>query len=105
MDVLLDAVQPLGDVQLYCPDLAAYRYVIAATNAVVFGFAVGMSTVSFRFDERMTARRCKREARPFPSAETSGWQSFTIGRMPPGPPWTSGSGARHAYMYARTRRL
>jgi hypothetical protein len=56
VDVLLDAVQPLGDVQLYCPDLAAYRYVIAATNAVVFGFAVGMSTVSFRFDERMTAR-------------------------------------------------
>lgn len=55
-DVLHDAVRPLGDVQLFCPDPAAYRYVLASTADVVFGFAVGMSTVAFRLDARMKAR-------------------------------------------------
>lgn len=55
-DVLLDAVHPLGDVQMFCPDHAAYRYVIASTNGIVFGFAAGMSTVAFRLDARMRRR-------------------------------------------------
>jgi hypothetical protein len=55
-DLLTDAVQPLGDVQLFCPDPALYRYVIASTRDVVFGLAIGMSTVAFRLDARMKAR-------------------------------------------------
>ena len=34
VDVLLEAVHPLGDVQVFCPDHASYRYVLASTNAV-----------------------------------------------------------------------
>lgn len=56
VDVLLEAVHPLGDVELFCPDHAQYRYVLASTRGIVFGFAVGMSTVAFRLDERMTSR-------------------------------------------------
>jgi hypothetical protein len=39
VDILTEAVQPLGDVQLFCPDPARYRYVLASTRSVVFGFA------------------------------------------------------------------
>ena len=55
-DVLLEAVQPLGDAQVFCPDSAAYRYIIASTKKIVFGFAIGMNTVGFRLDERMKSR-------------------------------------------------
>jgi hypothetical protein len=55
-DVLLEAIHPLGDVQVFCPDAAGYRYVLASTNDVVFGYAVGTSTVAFRLDERMQRR-------------------------------------------------
>jgi hypothetical protein len=55
-DLLLDAVQPLGAVQLFCPDPAACRVLIAATERIVFGFAVGMGTIAFRFDDRMRER-------------------------------------------------
>lgn len=56
VDCLMEAVNPLGDVQMFCPDAAAYRYVLASTNNIVFGFAIGMGTVAFRLDERMKAR-------------------------------------------------
>jgi hypothetical protein len=36
---LAEAVEPLGDVQLFCPDSARYRYLLASTQSVVFGFA------------------------------------------------------------------
>jgi hypothetical protein len=55
-DVLTSAVKPLGDVQLFCPDWQAYRYVVVSTRGVIFGLAVGMDTVAFRLDERMKAR-------------------------------------------------
>lgn len=54
--VLTAAVKSLGDAQLYCPDWRAYRYVVASTKGVIFGFAVGMDTIAFRLDERMRAR-------------------------------------------------
>ena len=54
--VLMDAVKPLGDVQLYCPDWHAYRYVVASTKGVIFGFAIGMNTVAFRLDDKMKHR-------------------------------------------------
>jgi len=53
---LVDAVEPLGDVQLFCPDSARYRYLLASTQSIVFGFAAGQSTVAFRLDARMKER-------------------------------------------------
>ena len=38
-EVLLAAVKPLGDVQLFCPDWEAYRSVVVATKGVIFGLA------------------------------------------------------------------
>ena len=55
-DTLLAAIKPLGDVQVFCPDFAAYRYVVVSTKGVVFGFAIGMDTIAFRLDERMKSR-------------------------------------------------
>ena len=45
---LMEAVKPLGDVQIFCPDWAMYRYVIASTKNIVFGVAVGMDIIGFR---------------------------------------------------------
>lgn len=56
VDVLRAAVRPLGDVQLFCPDWQAYRYVVASTGGIIFGVAVGMDTVAFRLDARMRER-------------------------------------------------
>ena len=47
---LINALRPLGDVQVYCPDPASFRYVVAATNNIIFGIAHGMDTVAFRLD-------------------------------------------------------
>lgn len=55
-DVLQGAVKPLGDVQLFCPDRQAYRYVVASTGGVIFGLAAGMDTVAFRLDAKMRER-------------------------------------------------
>jgi len=55
-DALRAALQTLGDVQEFCPNPMQYRYVIAATAQVIFAFAVGMSSVGFRLDERMKNR-------------------------------------------------
>ena len=55
-DPLLAAVKPLGDVQVFCPDALAYRYVVVSTNGIIFGFAVGMHTIAFRLDRRMKLR-------------------------------------------------
>ena len=54
--VLIAAVKRLGDVQIFCPDAAAYRYVVVSTQGIIFGFSVGMSTIAFRLDARMKAR-------------------------------------------------
>ncbi len=55
-DLLLDAVKPLGDVQLYSPDWPTYRYVVASTKHVIFGFGVEMNTLAFRLDETFKDR-------------------------------------------------
>lgn len=55
-EVLTQAVEPLGDVQIFCPDRHGYRYVVASTKGVIFGFAIGMDTIALRLDERMRQR-------------------------------------------------
>lgn len=54
--VLMASVKPLGDVQVFCPDVSTYRYVLVSTKGIVFGFAVGMDTIAFRLDARMKGR-------------------------------------------------
>ncbi len=53
---LATAVKPLGDVQLYCPDPEQYRYGVASTRNVIFGFVIGMDALAFRLDEKFLAR-------------------------------------------------
>src|SRR5688572_6193715 len=65
-EVLVRAVKPLGDVQIFCPDAATYRYILASTQGVVFGFAVGMDTVAFRLDARMKDRALATGAMAYP---------------------------------------
>ncbi len=74
-DVLAVAVKPLGDVQLFCPDWGQYRYVVASTKGIVFGFATGMDTIAFRLDERLKSRALATGASAY-SACGPDWVSF-----------------------------
>jgi hypothetical protein len=47
---LLRSIEFLGDVQSFCPDWNAYRYVVASTNSIIFGLAVGMHSIAFRLN-------------------------------------------------------
>jgi hypothetical protein len=73
------ALKPLGDVQLFCPDWQQYRYVVASTKRVIFGLAIGMSTVAFRLDERMKTRALSTGGAPYPECGDH-WASFTLFR-------------------------
>jgi hypothetical protein len=55
-EALASAVKPLGDVQLFCPDWGAYRYVAVSTRTMVFGFAIGMDTIAFKLDGVLRSR-------------------------------------------------
>jgi hypothetical protein len=102
-DVLLEAVQGLGDVEMFCPDAAAYRYLLASTNSVVFGFAVGMSTVAFRLDQRMKRRALATGGEAYPECGEE-WVAV-VHRRPDGdwPAVDVRFWARQAYVYARAR--
>jgi len=49
-EALLQAVKPLGDVQVFCPDPSEYGYVVVSTKGIIFGFSIGMDTIAFRLD-------------------------------------------------------
>ena len=55
-EVLTEAVKPLGDVQLFCPDWSQYRYVVASTKQIIFAAAFGMDTIAFRLDRTFKDR-------------------------------------------------
>jgi hypothetical protein len=100
-DVLLEAVHPLGDVQIFCPDSAGYRYVVASTNGTIFGFAVGMGTIAFRLNERMKSRALQTGGIPCPSAGPE-WVAVQHDR--PDADWPAVDvrfWARKAYVHAR----
>src|SRR5689334_8338690 len=65
-EALTAALEPLGDVQIFCPDSQQYLYVVASTKAVIFAFAVGMNTACFRLDGRMKTRALGSGAAPYP---------------------------------------
>ena len=101
-DVLLEAVHPLGDVQVFCPDYAQYRYVLASTKRIVFGFAVGMDTVAFRLDERMKHRALGTGGITYPEC---GEEWVAVVHHLPDSDWPAVDvrfWARHAYVYARS---
>jgi hypothetical protein len=50
---LIEAIKPLGDVQVFSPD--SYRFLTVSTKGILFGFAIGMNTIAFRLDDRMMA--------------------------------------------------
>ena len=99
---LEDAVAPLGDVQMFCPDASQYRYVAVATQGVVFSFAAGMNTIGFRLSPEFTARAVVTGAAELPQAGPD-WVSVTVFRDDwPAPDlrfW-----ARKAYLFAREQR-
>ena len=78
-EALTSAVSRLGDIRLYCPDSAAYRYVLASTQRVIFALAVGMNTVAFRLDEALRRRALETGGRALPEAGPE-WVSFTLFR-------------------------
>lgn len=98
-EALARAVAPLGDVQRFCPDPAAYRSVAVATGGVVFGFAAGMGLVGFRLAPGLKARALATGADDCPEAGPD-WVAFTLFRHdwpePDLPFW-----AREAYLSAR----
>ena len=50
------AVKPLGDAQTYCPNISEFRYIVASTKNIIFGFAHGMNTIAFRLDATFKSR-------------------------------------------------
>jgi len=79
VEALGAALEPLGDVQIFCPDIQQCRYVVASTMGIIIALAVGMNTVGFRLDERMKARALASGGMPYPQCGDQ-WVSFTLFR-------------------------
>ena len=98
-DLLQSAVKPLGEVQLYCPDLPKYHYVVASTRHVIFGFAIARNTLAFRLDPRCRPQALASGGSAFPACGRD-WVKFTPLRDDQ--PWTDFRfWALKAYAYAR----
>ena len=96
----MKAVEPLGDVQSFCPDPHEYRYVVVSTKNVVFGFATGMTSVAFRLDERLKQRALITGGVALPECGPE-WVDFVVF---PGPDWPKVDlefWARKAYVFVR----
>src|SRR5262245_34221163 len=103
-EALRASVEPLGDVQTFCPDAASYRYVLVSTKGVVFGFAVGMDTIAFRVDSRMRERALATGGITWPEC---GDEWVAVAHRRPDDDWPKVDvtfWARKAYVYARTLR-
>ena len=102
VDLLSASLKPLGDVQLFCPDWQAYRYVVASTQGVVFALAAGMHTIAVRLDSRMAPRALQTGAEPYADCG-DGW--VAVLHRTPDDDWPAVDlpfWMRKAYVYART---
>ncbi|MBF0387544.1 MAG: hypothetical protein HQL20_06775 [Candidatus Omnitrophica bacterium] len=100
-EVLLNSVKPLGDVQIYCPDAQAYRYILVSTNNVIFGVAFGMSALCFRLDPVFKTRAMQTGATDVQELDGD-WVSFErFYHESDWPKVDSEFWARKAYVYAR----
>ena len=79
VEALGAALEPLGDVQTFCPDIQEYRYVVASTKGIIIAFAAGMDTIGFRLDERMKARALASGGVAYPQCGKE-WVAFTLFR-------------------------
>jgi len=98
-EALSAAVEPLGDVQIFCPDLQQYQYVVASTKGIIIALAVGMNTVGFRLDDRMKTHALASGGVPYPECGKR-WVSFTLFRSD-WPKVDIEFWARNAYVAAR----
>jgi hypothetical protein len=98
---LLTAVKPLGDVQVFCPDARAYRYVVVSTNTIIFGLAVGMQTIAFRLDPRMKLRALATGAKAYPECGEDWVSVLPLGSDADWPAVDLRFWALKAYGYAR----
>ena len=78
-EALMEALKPLGDVQIFCPDWQQYRYVVASTKGIIIALAFGMDAIAFRLDERMKARALASGGAPHSECGKE-WVSFTLFR-------------------------
>jgi len=79
VEALGAALEPLGDVQIFCPDCQEYLYVVASTKGIIIALAVGMNTIGFRLDEGMKARALASGGAAYPECGKE-WVSFTLFR-------------------------
>jgi len=100
VEVLMKAVEPLGDVQTFCPDPREYRYVVVSTKNVVFGFAAGMTSVAFRLDERFKERALITGGVALPECGPE-WVEFVVFRGSDWPKVDLEFWARKAYVFVR----
>lgn len=98
---LLKAVKPLGDVQVFCPDAHAYRYVVVSTNGIIFGLAVGMNTIAFRLDARMKVRAVATGAQAYPECGADWVSVLPLGDDADWPTVDLRFWALKAYVHAR----
>jgi hypothetical protein len=82
-DVLTKAAKPLRDVGVYCPNFAAYAYVLLHTrDATIFGLAYGQRGLAFKLTGEDAAAARAAGAQPCPEIGPS-WLVFD--------PWAGGT--------------
>ena len=74
-EALLDAIKPLGDVQVFCPDFDSFKYVCVSTKEIIFGIAIGMRTIVLKLDARMKSRALTMGQRLYPDCGDD-WVAF-----------------------------
>lgn len=77
-EILIKAVKHPGDVQIYSPDFSNCRYVAVSTQRIIFGFAIGTSTIAFRLNDRMKAVAIKTGEKLLPECGAH-WVEFSFG--------------------------
>ena len=98
-EALLKSVEPLGDVQSFCPDTSQFRYLTVSTKGIIFGIALGMHNIAFRLNPPFNARAIITGGNVI-SELGKEWIEFTLGRDD----WPEVDlifWARKAYVYAR----
>ena len=98
-EVLLQAIAPLGDVQTFCPNASQYKYFLVSTRQIIFGFATGMNSISFRLDPIIKARALATGGNDL-TVISPEWISFTLFRDD-WPEIDVTFWARKAYVFAR----
>ncbi len=97
-EALLKSVEPLGDVQSYCPDTSQYLYLVVSTKGIIFGMAIGMHNIAFRLNPPFNERAVITGGSVI-SKLGEEWVEFTLGRDD----WPEVDlifWARKAYVYA-----